>query len=107
MRSRYSAGTDAGSGPPPLRRPGGGTTSSAKIEHVVPGVEVPGVERRRYTTSNGNSYCSSSHRIHPDGIDPPYSSTRTDARRRHRHRVARRPGATVVDRDPECTGPRP
>jgi hypothetical protein len=42
-------------------------TSTSYFAFRFPASSVPGK-----TTSNGNSYCSNSQRVHPDGIEPPY-----------------------------------
>src|SRR5580704_14142425 len=78
---RYSSGTFCGSAPPPPRPPPpppprppaplriapSGNTRTSKRLFRFPASNVGG-----YTTSKGNSYCSKSQRVHPEGISPPY-----------------------------------
>src|SRR6185295_10547465 len=80
---RYSSGMLSGLGapkaaPPPPRPP-------ALPRRIAPSVNTstsnllfrsPASSAGGYTTSNGNSYCSNSQRVQPEGMEPPYWSNR-------------------------------
>ena len=78
---RHSAGSASVSGAPPgppgppaVAGRGAGIAPSTKISASYLRFRLPASSSCGYTTVNGNSYCSSNHRVHPLGIDPPKRS---------------------------------
>ncbi len=58
--------------PPPAPPSRAGIPPSTKISTSYFAFRLPASSVLGKTTSNGNSYCSNSQRVQPDGIDPPY-----------------------------------
>src|SRR5687767_10252536 len=76
----------------------GGTGRAGKgpgheVQHVEFRVEVPGIEAGAKTRSKGNSNCSRIQRVHPEGIEPPYTSQSPTRGSRSRMRFS---GGTAV-----------
>ena len=95
--SRSSRGTRSAGGCAPAAASRAGNAPSTKISTSKRFARFP-ASRPFYTTSNGNSNCSSSHRVQPDGIDPPYLIPQSDPHRPQPGGVAgrRRRGAADV-----------
>jgi len=75
---RNSAGIESAGGcapnppPPPAAPSRAGMPPSTKISTSYFALRLPASSVPGNTTSNGNSYCSNSQRVQPEGIDPPY-----------------------------------